>query len=238
MVHLAGENIAAGRWTPELKRRIHHSRANGTRVLSDALAKCAQPPKVLVSASAIGYYGDRSDEVLTEESRLGTGFLAAVCRDWEAAVEPAKRKGIRTVLLRIGVVLSTEGGALKRMLLPFKLGLGGVIGDGKQYMSCIALDDAIGAIHHAIVTDSLSGPVNVVSPQAVTNREYTKALGKVLGRPTLFPLPAFAARLAFGEMADELLLSSARVEARKLLASGYTFRSPTLESILRHGLGK
>ena len=238
VVHLAGENIAAGRWTPELKRRIHHSRANGTRVLSDALAKCAQPPKVLVSASAIGYYGDRSDEVLTEESRLGTGFLAAVCRDWEAAVEPAKRKGIRTVLLRIGVVLSTEGGALKRMLLPFKLGLGGVIGDGKQYMSCIALDDAIGAIHHAIVTDSLSGPVNVVSPQAVTNREYTKALGKVLGRPTLFPLPAFAARLAFGEMADELLLSSARVEARKLLASGYTFRSPTLESILRHGLGK
>jgi len=237
VVHLAGENIASGRWTPELKRRILDSRVNGTRLLSEALAKCAQPPKVLVSASAIGYYGNRGDEVLTEESALGTGFLAEVCRDWEAAVEPATQKGIRTVLLRIGVVLSSTGGALKRMLLPFKLGLGGVVGDGKQYMSCIGLDDAIGAIHHTIVTDSLSGPVNVVSPQAVTNREYTQALGKVLGRPTIFPMPAFAARLAFGEMADELLLSSARVEARKLLESGYTFRSPTLESILRHGLG-
>ncbi len=237
-VHLAGENIASGRWTPELKRRIFDSRVNGTRLLSEALAKCTQPPKVLVSASAIGYYGNRGDEVLTEESGLGTGFLAEVCRDWEAAVEPATQKGIRTVLLRIGVVLSSTGGALKRMLLPFKFGLGGLVGDGKQYMSCIGLDDAVGAIHHTIVTGSLSGPVNAVSPQAITNREYTKALGKVLGRPTIFPMPAFAARMAFGEMADELLLSSARVEARKLLESGYTFRSPTLESILRHGLGK
>jgi len=238
VVHLAGENIASGRWTPELKRRILDSRVNGTRLLSEALAKCSQPPKVLVSASAIGYYGNRGDEVLTEESELGAGFLAEVCRDWEAAVEPATQKGIRTVLLRIGVVLSSAGGALKRMLMPFKLGLGGVVGDGKQYMSCIGLDDAVGAIHHTIVTGALSGPVNAVSPQAVTNREYTKALGKVLGRPTIFPMPAFAARMAFGEMADELLLPSARVEARKLLESGYTFRSPTLESILRHGLGK
>ena len=238
VVHLAGENIAAGRWTTERKRRIRDSRVNGTQVLCEALTQCAKPPKVFVGASAIGYYGDRKDETLTEESGAGGGFLAEVCRDWEAAAARLTDTGIRTALLRIGIVLSPAGGALKKMLLPFQLGLGGVIGTGTQYMSCIALDDVIGVIQHAITNDEVSGPINAVCPEAVTNREYTRTLGKVLGRPTLFPVPAFAARFAFGEMADALLLASTRVEPRALTRTGYAFRYPSLESALRHVLGK
>ena len=175
---------------------------------------------------------------MTEESGAGAGFLTEVCRDWEAAAAGLTDTGIRTALLRIGIVLSPAGGALKKMLLPFQLGLGGVIGAGTQYMSCIALDDVIGIIQHAITNDEVSGPINAVCPKAVTNREYTRTLGRVLGRPTLFPVPAFAARLAFGEMADTLLLASTRVEPRVLMRTGYAFRYPSLESALRHVLGK
>lgn len=238
VVHLAGENIAAGRWTPERKRRIRDSRVKGTQLLCGALTQCAQPPKVFVGASAIGYYGDRGDEPLSEESGAGEGFLAEVCRDWEAATAGLTNAGIRTALLRIGIVLSPAGGALKKMLLPFQIGLGGVIGTGSQYMSCIALDDVIGVIQHAITNNEVSGPINAVCPEAVTNQEYTRTLGTVLGRPTFFPVPAFATRFAFGEMADTLLLASTRVEPRVLMRTGYAFRYPSLESALRHVLGK
>jgi uncharacterized protein (TIGR01777 family) len=233
VVHLAGESVEE-RWTPQKKIRIRESRATGTRLLSESIARLATPPKVLVSASAIGYYGDRGGEILTEESAAGKGFLAEVCRAWEAATAPAAQKGVRVVPLRFGVVLSDSGGALARMLTPFRLGMGGVLGSGQQYVSWIALDDAIGAIQHAIVTALLQGPVNAVAPQAVTNQQFTKVLGKVLGRPTIFPMPAFAVRLMFGEMADELLLASTRVQPAKLVASGYGFRYPELEAALRH----
>jgi hypothetical protein len=191
-----------------------------------------------VSASAIGYYGDRGDEILREESASGSGFLAEVCREWEAATESAVQKRIRVVHLRIGVVLSPLGGALAKMLLPFRMGLGGIIGSGRQFMSWIALDDLVGSITYALTTDVIRGPVNAVAPHPVMNREFTKTLGRVLGRPTLFPMPAFAARLAFGEMADELLLSSTRVEPARLSATGYVFRHATLEGALRHLLGR
>lgn len=233
VVHLAGETIAQ-RWTSEVKARIRDSRVKGTQVLCEALARMPMPPKTLVSASAIGYYGDRGEEVLTEESAAGRGFLAEVCRAWEAATEPARDRGIRVVPLRSGVVLSTAGGALAKMLPPFRLGMGGMLGSGKQYMSWVALDEAISIIHHALTTESLQGPTNAVSPNAVTNQEFTKALGKVLGRPTVIPMPAFAARLMFGEMADELLLASARVQPARLMASGYRFRYPDLTAALRY----
>jgi uncharacterized protein (TIGR01777 family) len=238
VVHLAGESIASGRWTAEKKARIRDSRVQGTRLLCDALAQLVNPPKVLVSASAIGYYGDRGAEVLRENSRPGREFLADVCRAWEAATEPAIQRGIRVVNLRLGMVLSAAGGALAKMLLPFKMGLGGVIGSGQQYMSWITLDDLLGVIHHALVTDSLRGPVNAVAPNPVTNREFTRTLGRVLRRPTLLPLPAFAARAVFGEMADALLLASTRVEPARLQETNYTFRYPELADALRHVLSK
>jgi uncharacterized protein (TIGR01777 family) len=238
VVHLAGENIASGRWTAEKKARIRDSRVQGTRLLCEALAELAEPPKVLVSASAIGYYGDCGDRVLREDSPPGDDFLAEVCRGWEDATQPARQRGIRVVNLRFGIVLSPAGGALSKMLTPFKLGLGGVIGSGEQYMSWIALDDVVGAIHHALVTETLQGPVNAVAPQPVTNREFTRTLGRVLGRPTLFPMPAFAARTIFGEMADALLLASTRVDATRLRETDYAFRFADLESALRHLLGK
>ena len=238
VVHLAGENIASGRWNAARKAAIRGSRVNGTRLLCDALAGLARPPKTLVCASAIGYYGDRGADVLTEESSPGAGFLAEVCREWEAASEPAARKGIRVVALRIGVVLSPNGGALSRMLPPFRAGLGGVIGNGRQYVSWVALDDLVGIVLHALQSGELRGPVNAVAPVPVTNRELTEALGKVLSRPTLFPVPAFALRLAVGEMADALLLSSARVVPSRLEATGYPFRFPELPAALRHMLGK
>lgn len=237
-VHLAGENIAEGRWTAAKKARIRSSRTEGTHLLAQALTELANRPKVLICASAVGFYGDRGDETLREDSAPGKGFLADVCRDWEAASKPAAAKGIRVVHLRNGVVLGPNGGALAKMLLPFRAGVGGVIGSGKQYLSWISLDDLLGAIYFALTNGSLSGPVNAVAPNPATNREFTKALGRVLKRPTIFPMPASAARLAFGEMADEMLLSSARVEPARLQAAGYQFKHPTLEEALRHVLGK
>jgi len=232
VVNLAGENIA-GRWSERKKARILDSRVRSTRLLSESLAHLTTPPKVLVSASAAGFYGDRGDELLKEESASGAMFLSEVCRQWEAATEPAARAGLRVVVLRIGVVLSAAGGALARMLPPFKMGVGGRIGSGRQYMSWIAIDDLLGAIVHVLTTEALRGPVNAVAPCPVTNLEFTKTLGRVLKRPTVFPLPAFAARLAFGEMAQELLLASTRMEPARLLATGYKFRNPDLETALR-----
>ncbi|MGH7428637.1 MAG: TIGR01777 family oxidoreductase [Candidatus Methylomirabilaceae bacterium] len=238
VVHLAGESIAKGRWTARKKARIRDSRVIGTRVLSEALARLSPPPKVMICASAIGYYGDRGDEWLREESPPGSGFLADVCRQWEAAAEPARQRGIRVVHLRTGVVLSPAGGALRQMLLPFRMGLGGKIGSGRQYLSWIAIDDLLDVIMHALAADTLQGPVNAVSPNPVTNLEFTRTLGRVLGRPTLFPMPALAARLVFGEMADELLLGSARVQPARLVATGYQFRLPMLDGALRYLLRK
>ena len=238
VVHLAGENIAGGRWTPRLKAEIRDSRVDGTRLLCEKIAEMKTPPKVLVCASAIGFYGDRGDEVMDEESASGSGFLADVVTQWEAATQPARDAGIRVVNLRFGMILSPKDGALAKMLLPFKLGGGGRVGSGLQYWSWISIDDAAGAIHHALVTDSLSGPVNAVAPNSVTNAEFTNTLGCVLNRPTIVPMPAFAARLALGEMADELLLASIRVEPNRLIESGYEFRQPTLENALRHLLGR
>jgi uncharacterized protein (TIGR01777 family) len=239
VVHLAGENIASGRWSEKQKARIRDSRVQGTRLLCDALAKLNAKPRVLVCASAVGYYGDRRDELLDENSPAGANmFLVEVCKEWEASTASARAAGIRVVNTRFGVVLSRDGGALAKMLTPFKLGVGGVIGDGKQYLSWVALDDTVGAIEHCLSVQSLAGPVNVVAPQPVTNREFTKTLGKVLRRPTIFPMPASAARLALGQMADELLLASARVRPTKLLESNYTFRYPQLEGALRHVLTK
>jgi uncharacterized protein (TIGR01777 family) len=236
VVHLAGENISEGRWTEEKKARIRDSRVKGTSVLSNALASLAQPPRTLLSASAVGYYGDRGDEIVREESAPGSDFLARVCRDWEAATEQAAQKGIRVVHLRFGVIFTPKGGALSKILAPFKFGVGGRLGSGKQYMSWITLDDVVGVIDHALLNDTLIGPVNVVAPNPVTNYEFTKTLGRVLSRPTIFPVPAFAARLAFGEMADAALLASTRAEPARLKESGYVFKHPELESALRQML--
>jgi uncharacterized protein (TIGR01777 family) len=233
VVHLAGENIAARRWTAAQKARIRDSRVTGTRLLSEALAALAHPPKVLVSASAIGYYGDRGDEVLREDSAPGTGFLADTCRQWESSTDPVTRKGIRVVHIRTGIVLSSSGGALGKMVLPFKMGVGGKIGSGRQYMSWITLSDLCAAILHCIQAGTLHGAVNTVSPTPVTNLEFTKTLGRVLSRPTIFPLPAFAARIVLGEMADGLLLASARVEPAKLLATRFGFQHKDLQSGLK-----
>jgi uncharacterized protein len=233
-IHLAGENIAEGRWTDEKKRRIRESRVKGTRLLSETLAGLDQKPHTLLSASATGFYGDRGDELLTEQSAPGKDFLAEVCREWELATQPAAQSGMRVVNLRFGVILSAKGGALKKMLTPFKLGLGGKIGSGKQYMSWIGIDDAVGAILFALETETLRGPVNVVSPHPVTNLEFTKTLGRVLSRPTIFFVPEFAARLAFGEVADALLLSSARVEPLRLKEAGYQFKYPELLAVMHH----
>ncbi|MFZ2642343.1 MAG: TIGR01777 family oxidoreductase [Verrucomicrobiia bacterium] len=237
VVHLAGENISTGRWTPERKERIRDSRVQVTRRLCEAVAKLPQPPRVVICASAVGYYGNRGDEVLREESAPGAGFLAEVCRDWEAETKPAVDAGIRVVNLRFGIILCATGGALAKMLTPFRLGLGGVLGDGQQWMSWVALDDVVGVISNALANETLRGPVNVVAPQPVTNREFTKTLGRVLHRPAVCPAPAFALRLAFGEMADALLLASQRAEPAKLLASGYPFRFPKLGDALQHVLG-
>jgi uncharacterized protein (TIGR01777 family) len=238
LVHLAGENIAGGRWTPGRKRRIRDSRISGTKLIADTLSKSDSPPQVLISASAIGYYGNRGDEILQEASEPGTGFLAEVCQQWEAATATATRAGIRVVHLRLGIVLSRKGGALSKMLLPFKFGAGGRIGSGLQYWSWISLEDVCGVVEHCIQATGLHGPVNAVSPLAVTNLEFTKCLGRALRRPTVFPLPSFAARLALGEMADALLLASARVEPAKLLASRFVFRHRDLGSALQALLGQ
>lgn len=231
VVHLAGESIV-GRWNQGKKRRIRESRVPATRALAESLAKAPQPPRVFISASAIGYYGDRGDELLSEDSAPGRGFLSEVCVAWEAASEPARNAGIRVAQIRTGVVLSPKGGALGAMLTPFRFGLGGNMGSGRQWWSWIDIQDEAGIILHALKTESVQGPVNAVSPNPVTNAEFTKILATVLSRPAIFPMPAFAARLLLGEMADELLLSSQRVQPAKALATGYQFLQPDL----RHSL--
>ncbi len=238
VVHLAGESVAARRWTTAQKRRIRDSRVIGTRLLCDTLARLTRPPRVLVCASATGYYGSRGDATLNESSPAGDDFLGRTCREWEAATEPAARKGIRVVNLRFGFLLGALGGGLKKMLPPFRLGLGGPLGDGRQWMSWAAIDDAADAVVFALTHEALRGPANVVAPNPVTNAEFTRVLGRVLSRPVILPMPAFAARLAFGEMADALLLASQRVEPARLRAAGYPFRHPDLEKALRGMLGR
>jgi hypothetical protein len=236
VIHLAGESVA-GRWTEAKKKAIRESRVQGTKHLTEALAQAQSRPRVFICASAIGFYGNRGDEALTEASPAGQGFLPEVSREWEAASRIAADAGIRTLNLRLGLVLSPRGGALKKMLTPFQLGLGGRIGSGQQWWSWIHVDDIVGAIHHALYTGSLTGPVNLVAPHPVRNAEFTQVLASVLRRPAFFHVPAFAARLAFGEMADELLLSSERVEPAKLRASGYAFRFGELRAALEDLVG-
>ncbi len=232
VIHLAGESIV-GRWTEVKKKAIRESRVRGTTSVATALAQTSAKPAVFVCASAIGFYGSRGEEILDETSRSGQGFLAEVCREWEQSTRIASDAGIRTVNIRIGLVLSDRGGALAKMLTPFKLGLGGRLGSGRQWWSWIHVQDIVGAIHHAIATESLSGPVNLVTPNPVSNREFTQILANILHRPAAFPVPEFALHLAFGRMAaEELLLASQRVRPAKLQTSGYQFRFPKLQEAL------
>jgi uncharacterized protein (TIGR01777 family) len=231
VIHLAGESIV-GRWNAAKKARIRDSRVQGTRHLSAALASAEARPRIFISGSAIGFYGDRGQQVLREDSPPGHGFLPEVCMEWEAATEVAQAAGIRTVHLRTGVVLSRKGGALEKMLPPFKMGLGGKLGSGSQWFSWIAVGDMVGGIHHILGNNAMTGPVNMVAPNAATNLEFTKTLASVLSRPAIFPVPAFAARLAFGEMADALLLASQRVEPAQLKSTGYAFLYPDLRGAL------
>jgi uncharacterized protein (TIGR01777 family) len=237
VIHLAGESIV-GRWSKTKKAKIRDSRVLGTTNLAQALAQANRKPEVFICSSAIGYYGDRGNELLNERSRPGSGFLAEVCREWEAATQPAAQAGIRTVQIRTGVVLSPKGGALGKMLTPFKMGVGGKIGDGRQWMSWIDVQDMVGAIHHILKSDLLQGPVNMVAPKPVTNAEFTETLGSVLSRPTILPMPAFAVKLAFGEMGETVLLGSQRVEPAQLVTSGYPFRFTSLRASLENLLNR
>ena len=236
VIHLAGESVSALRWTDEKKAAIRNSRVDGTRSVVDELAKLKSRPKVLISGSAVGFYGDRDDEILTESSTSGDNFLAKTCREWEAESRRAEDAGIRTVLLRTGIVLSKDGGALATMLLPFKIGVGGVIGDGKQWMSWISLDDEIRAIEFVLEHEEVRGAVNLVSPNPVTNQEFTTALGEALYRPTFIPLPEFAVSMLLGEMGDELLLSSTRAVPARLEQLGFEWQFPELKPALEHAL--
>lgn len=238
VIHLAGENIADQRWSAARKAALVSSRVGPTRLLAQTLAGLADPPRVLISASAIGIYGDRGDEILTEAATTASDFLGSLGTAWEAAAEPARTAGIRVVHPRFGIVLSREGGALAKMLPTAELGVGGPLGNGRQWMSWIALDDALGVLQHLLVHQEITGPVNAVSPESVRNAEFAKTLGRVLGRPALLPVPALALKLLFGEMADAALLASSRVAPAVLEQSGYTFRYPNLEVALRHLLGK
>ena len=231
VIHLAGETIV-GRWNAAKKARIRDTRVQGTKTLVESLTKTAHPPRVFICASAIGYYGDRGDELLREESAPGSDFLAQVCREWETATQPATNAGIRTVNTRFGVILSRDGGALPKMLPPFRMGVGGRIGNGRQWMSWIHIADVVGAIEHALDNPSVSGAVNVVGPNPAMNADFTRTLARALHRPAIFPMPSFAARLAFGEMGDALLLASQRVEAAKLTANGYRFQFEDLSAAL------
>jgi uncharacterized protein (TIGR01777 family) len=232
VIHLAGENIAEGRWNAAKKERIKMSRLTGTRLLSEQLASSDHKPSVFISASATGFYGDTGSDVITESSPSGTGFLPEVCVEWENSTEAAEQAGIRTVHIRTGIVLSRKGGALKKMLPPFLLGGGGILGSGKQYMSWISLDDMVGAIQFIMAQDSLVGPVNLTAPNPVDNKEFTNVLGKVINRPTILPLPGFAAKILFGEMAEAILLSGTHVIPEKLKTAGYTFKHAALKDAL------
>jgi uncharacterized protein (TIGR01777 family) len=234
LIHLAGESIAEGRWTDEKKKKIRESRVKGTRLLAESIVTLKQPPRMFLCASAIGYYGDRGNDVMTETSSPGNEFLSEVCVEWEEATKAAAEKGIRVANMRFGIILDQNGGALAKMLPPFRMGVGGRIGNGKQWMSWIALDDVVKAIQHVLANESLSGPINFVAPGPVRNADFTKALGRALSRPTFFPIPAFAVRLAFGEMADALLLTSQRVQPAKLAESNFEFDYPTLAPALAH----
>ena len=236
VVHLAGESVNGLRWTDEKKKAIRDSRVLGTRNLVAALGKLKERPKVLVSSSAIGFYGERGDEEITESSASGVGFLAEVSKEWESEARRAEDAGIRTVLLRTGIVLSKDGGALGTMLLPFKLGVGGVVGSGKQWMSWISLDDHVRAIEFVIEHDSIRGAVNSASPHPVTNEEFTKVMGDVLYRPTFLPLPEFVVSMALGEMGDELLLTSTKIVPKRLEDAGFKFEYPELKAALEHAL--
>lgn len=239
VVHLAGENLAGGRWTARRKELLRASRVATTRWLADSLAADPSGPRILISASAVGIYGSRGDETLTESSSIGNDFLARLAADWEAAADPARQAGIRVVHPRFGLVLSPAGGALARLLLPFRLGLGGPFGNGRQWMSWITIDDVVSAIEHALATDALSGPVNFTAPDPVRNAEFATALGHALHRPALIPVPAVALRLALGEMADATLLASQRAVPARLAGSGYQFKDtelgPALERLLARG---
>jgi uncharacterized protein (TIGR01777 family) len=237
IVNLAGENVAEGRWTDEKKKKIHDSRVHGTHLISEAIAKVVNKPRVFLCASATGIYGDRPEETLHEHSESGGGFLAGVCREWEKATEPAAKAGVRVVNLRFGPVLAPHGGMMEKMLTPFRMGLGGKIGSGKQYISWVAIDDVVGAMKLALQDESIRGPLNVVSPNPVTNEEFTKALGDALSRPTVMAVPAFAARLAFGEMADEMLLASQRVIPKRLKDARFNFQYPNLVDAVRKYVG-
>jgi uncharacterized protein len=235
VVHLAGESVA-GRWSEQRKARILNSRVQGTQTIAASMARANPKPRVLVSASANGIYGDTGDKVVTEAAPPGSTFLSEVARQWEQATRSASDAGIRVVNPRIGVVLSGQGGALTRMLPPFRLGVGGRLGDGRQSWAWIALDDLVALFLHALTTESLRGPVNAVAPNPVTNADFTRALGAVLHRPTLFPVPAFVVRAAFGQMGEELLLASNRAVPEKALASGFQFRHPEIKGALEHVL--
>ncbi|MEP6900674.1 MAG: TIGR01777 family oxidoreductase [Actinomycetota bacterium] len=236
VVHLAGDNVASENWSAEKKRKIKESRTVGTRVLVDALRKCTNPPKVLVSASAIGFYGNREDERLTEDSAKGAGFFPEVCDEWEKEAQKAEEFGARVVNPRIGVVLAKDGGALEKMLTPFKFGVGGVIGSGKQWMSWIALDDLVKIFHFALENAELKGAVNATAPNPATNEEFTKALGKALSRPTIFPIPAFAIKLLFGEMGERLVLEGCCVVPKRLQEAGFEFQFTNLNDALKHAI--
>jgi uncharacterized protein (TIGR01777 family) len=238
-VNLAGEGLADKRWSDEQKRRILESRVKTTDLLARSLAELDPKPTVLVSGSAIGYYGDRGDEELTEESSGGTGFLADLVRQWEAATAPAEQAGIRVVHTRTGIVLSAQGGALKKQLPLFRFGAGGRLGSGRQYQSWVSIDDEVGGIVHALRTDAISGPLNLTAPEPVTNREFTATLGRVMSRPTIAAVPRFALAVALGgELVDEVLLASQRVRPARLQATGYQFKHPSLEGALRAVLGR
>ncbi|WP_417915421.1 TIGR01777 family oxidoreductase [Candidatus Electronema sp. JM] len=234
VINLAGENIAAGRWTAERKQRMLRSRIASTRLLTEFFAQAEQKPKVLISASAVGIYGDRGDEELTERSHSGAGFLAELGQAWEAATEPAAAAGIRVVNARFGIVLSPQGGALATMLPPFRMGLGGCLGSGRQWLSWISLRELPMIIAHLLQHEELSGPVNLTAPQPVSNRDFTETLAHVLRRPAFLPAPVFLLKLLFGEMAEDLLLASAKVRPGRLLDSGYVFKFPELDAALRH----
>lgn len=236
VIHLAGENIAGLRWTDEKKKAIRDSRVFGTRSMIETFDELKAKPKAFISGSAIGFYGDRGDEEMTESSPAGKTFLAEVCKEWEAESRRAEDLGIRTVLLRTGIVLSKDGGALATMLTPFKLGVGGVIGDGKQWMSWVSLDDVVGIINYVLENENVRGAVNNTAPNPVTNEEFTKTLGSVLYRPTFLPLPEFAVHMVFGEMGDALLLDSTRVIPKRMNDAGYEFKYSDLKTALENAL--